>query len=301
PALLATGLTAALAGCAAPPQAETVADAASVSCGVFFDDFAYSGSGDPALADHGWTARGYPGGPGVPGATWSADAVRFTTEAGATLLRLLASTDGTPAGTTQAELTFGAEKFFEGTYAARVRFADAPTTGPDGDRVVQTFYTITPLAYDNDPAYSELDFEYLPNGGWGEAGPAMYLTSYETYQADPWEADNVSDAARGSFAGWRDLLVQVSGGVVRYHVDGELVAEHGGRFYPDSPMSVNFNQWFVDLDGHTGGRSSYTQDVDYVYYAGGEVLTPAQAADRVAAQRAAGTERTDTVGEGCGA
>ncbi|MFC7327507.1 glycoside hydrolase family 16 protein [Marinactinospora rubrisoli] len=302
PVLLVTALTATLAGCAVPEAgtvSATAADAPLASCGVFFDDFAYSGGDDPELAGHGWNVRDYQGGPGVPGAGWTADAVRFPNGQDATLLRLHAATDGTPAGTTQAELAFGERKFFEGTYAARVRFTDAPVTGPDGDRLVQTFFTITPLAADNDPAYSELDFEYLPNGGWGETGPALFFTSWETYQREPWQADNTHDVARGSFDGWHDLVVQVSGGTVRYHVDGELVAEHGGRYYPDSPMSINFNQWFIDLDAHSGGgRSEYTQDVDYVYYAGDEVLSPAEVGDRVAAQRAAGTERTDTV-DGC--
>ena len=33
-------------------------------------------------------------------------------------------------------------KFKNGTCAARVRFADAPASGPDGDHLVQTFFTI---------------------------------------------------------------------------------------------------------------------------------------------------------------
>jgi hypothetical protein len=55
------------------------------------------------------------------------------------LLRLSARTDGTAAGTVQAQVCH-ARKYLEGTYAARVRFSDAPVQGPDGDVVVQTFY-----------------------------------------------------------------------------------------------------------------------------------------------------------------
>jgi len=40
--------------------------------------------------------------------------------------------------------------------------------GPDGDQIVETFYTISQM---DEPSYSEADFEYLPNGGWGQEGP----------------------------------------------------------------------------------------------------------------------------------
>src|SRR5207237_879853 len=69
------------------------------------------------------------------------------------LLRLVARTDGTPQGTAHAQLC-QARKFFEGTYAARVRFNDTPAVGPDGDVVVQTFYAVSPLRFDFDPEYS---------------------------------------------------------------------------------------------------------------------------------------------------
>ncbi|WP_159941570.1 MULTISPECIES: glycoside hydrolase family 16 protein [unclassified Nocardiopsis] len=293
--LLACATLLPLAACAPATQAGTVADTADTACGVFFDDFDYDGPRDPALTGHGWRVRGWPGGPGVPGASWEADNVSFVREEGGSLLRLSATTDGTPEGTSQAELTFGEEKFHEGTYAARVRFSDEPVTGEDGGTVLQTFYTIRPLEYDNDPAYSELDFEYLPNSGWGAPAEALYLTSYRTYQRDPWEADNTHDAVHRSLAGWRDLVVQVRDGAVRYHVDGELVAEHGGRYYPSSPMSVNFNQWFVDMSGHTGGPSTYVQDVDWVYHQQDEAVAPEEVGRRVAERRGSGVSRADGV------
>ncbi|GLU45855.1 glycoside hydrolase family 16 protein [Nocardiopsis ansamitocini] len=290
------GLT--LAGCAAAPEAVPVSaqeNAAAAQCGLFFDDFVYSGPHDPALAEQGWRVRSWAGGPGVAGASWDADNISFVAEDGDRLLRLTSSTDGTPAGTSQAELTFGEEKFHEGTYAAKVKFADEPVSGADGDTVLQTFYTITPLAYDNDPDYSELDFEYLPNGGWGARAEAFYLTSYHTYQRDPWKADNTHDVVDRSFAGWRDLVIQVADGTAKYYIDTHLVAEHGGKYYPSSPMSINFNQWFIDMSGHTGGTSTYVQDVDWVYYQQGQTIAPDAVNTRVGEQRNAGIERIDEV------
>ncbi|MFV2114732.1 carbohydrate-binding protein [Micromonospora sp. LOL_025] len=273
------------------------AAAAAETCGVLFDDFAYASSADPALPARNWTVRTNAGGPGVPGASWPASNISFPTSGGQKVLQLAASTDGTAAGTSHAEL-FQRRAFFEGTYAARVRFADAPVAGNDGDRLVETFFTITPLDRPMDPNYGEIDFEYLPNGGWGEQGPIFYQTTWETYQNEPWVADNTHTSQRRSFDGWHDLLFTVSQGRVKYYVDGQLVADHGDRYYPETPMSINFNLWFIDLVTHTGGRSTYHQQVDWLYFADRQVLTPTEVAARVAGQRSAGTTHTDTVGAG---
>jgi hypothetical protein len=276
------------------------ADAAPLACdGVLFDDFAYDSSADPDIDARGWTVRTNAGGPGVPGAAWPASNVSFPTVDGADTLQLRAATDGTGAGTSHAEF-FHERKFFEGTYAARVNFTDTPDSGADGDRLVETFFTITPLDAPLDPDYGEIDFEYLPNGGWGEQGPIFYQTTWETYQAEPWIADNTHTAQRESFAGWHDLVFTVSDGHVKYYVDGELVADHSGKYYPETPMSVNFNLWFIDTVAHTGGTSVYTQQVDYVMHSAGEVLSPADVNARVAGYRADGVDHTDTVGTGGG-
>lgn len=258
--------------------------------GVLFDDFSYTNSSDSRLAQRGWTVRSASGGPGVPGATWSPSAVSFPNG----LLTLESSTNGTASGTVQAELSTTNRKFFEGTYAARVNFGDAPLSGPDGEHVVQTFFTITPLSQNMDPNYGELDFEYLPNGGWGEPSNIMYATSWETYQADPWQAVNTHTEERVSFAGWHDLVIQVSGGTIRYYIDGRLFAEHGGIYYPETPMWVMFNQWFIDLQGSSTPRT-YRQQVDWVYHARNEAVSPAEVLNRVAAYRGSSTAFVDTV------
>jgi hypothetical protein len=99
------------------------------------------------------------------------------------LLRLAARTDGTPQGTSHAQVCH-ARKFFEGTNAARIRFSDAPVQGPDGDVVVETFYAVSPLRFDFDPEYSELDWEYLPNGGWGDKRTRLYGVTWQTVRLD---------------------------------------------------------------------------------------------------------------------
>lgn len=258
--------------------------------GKLFDDFSYTSSSDPRLAQRGWTVRSSSGGPGVPGATWSPSAVTFP----GGVLQLDSSTDGTGAGTIQTELSTASRKFFEGTYAARVNFSDAPLSGPDGEHLVQTFFTITPLNSNLDPNYGELDFEYLPNGGWGEPANIMYATSWETYQADPWQAVNTHTEERTSFAGWHDLVIQVAGGQMRYYIDGRLFAEHGGIYYPETPMWIMFNQWFIDLQGSTTPRT-YRQQVDWIYHAQNEVVSPAEVTGRVAAYRSSSTTFIDTV------
>jgi ricin-type beta-trefoil lectin protein len=291
-AILAT--TAALltaVGIAAAPNGS-----AAVGCGVLFDDFNYSSHSDAALSQRGWSIRSNAGGPGVAGAGWRADNVSFPTVDGQQVAQLKAVTDGTAAGTSHAEMSQSNRRFLEGTYLARIKFSDAPAGGADGDHVNQTFYTISPLAAPKDPNYSEMDFsEYLPNGGWGDAAPTDYQTTWYTYVADPWYADNQHSQQSRSIDGWHDVMATVSGGHVKYYIDGALVGDHSGKFYPRQNMSIDFNQWFIDLAGHTGGTSTYLESVDYVYHAKKQVLSPAQATAAINGYRSAGRAYTDDI------
>jgi hypothetical protein len=206
---------------------------------------------------------------------------------------MTSSTDGSAARQTQ----FCHErKYLEGTYAARVRFTDQPASGPDGDQIVQTFYLISPLKAPMDPDYSEIDFEYLPNGGWG-SDTSLHLTSWETFSPEPnWKMDNSSDTADGSYQDWHTLLVQVGNGRVTYYVDDVLRATQGGKYYPEAPMSINFNLWFI-RDGLAKAEDirEYVEDVDWVYFEGGQILSPEEVQARVAELRLAGTAFQDTV------
>lgn len=276
----------------------TVVPAGAAPTAELFDDFSYSGAGDPLLAQRSWTVRTGGGGPGVPGAVWSRDHVSFPTADGGQVLELKASTEGSDGATVQSEVSHQ-RKFAEGTYAARVRFADAPVSGPDGDQTVQTFFTITPLDAPMDPDYGELDFEYLPNGGWGESGPALFMTTWETYQPDPWLADNVHGTVAGSLDGWHDLVIQVANGRVVYHLDGVVVADHGDEYYPETPMSISLNHWFIEGGLVADGTPrDYRQQVDYVYFAQDEVVAPADVTARVQQLRAESVDWVDTVPAG---
>jgi hypothetical protein len=208
------------------------------------------------------------------------------------------STDGTEAGTRQTQICHQ-RKYREGTYATRVRFRDAPTTGPDGDGAVETFYTISPLKAPMHPDYSEIDFEYLPNGGWGLPAPSLTLATWETFSPEPnWIADNSGVTKAGSRDGWHTLVLQVGGGAVRYSVDGTLLATLGGRYYPEVAMSINYNLWFI-RGGLIESRKvrRYDQDVDWVFHQAGLVLSTQQVLARVAELRRASIAFRDTVRE----
>ncbi|HEV2635765.1 MAG TPA: cellulose binding domain-containing protein [Actinocrinis sp.] len=259
--------------------------------GVLFDDFNYTSSSDPNLAAHDWTVRTEAGGPGVTGATWSPNAVTFpasTAAGGSHVLNLAASTDGTSADTVQSELDTTSQKFFQGTYAARVYFNDAPTTGPNGDDVNETFYSISP----DNALYSEDDFEYLPNGGWGGPPLSMYTTSW--YSADA--LDRVTTDTQASLQGWHTLVETVANGTVTYFIDGTQVFSSTGKYYPREDMTIDFNEWFIN--GYLAGSSTprtWNEQVGWVYYANNTALTPAQVQANVTAYQHSGTSFTDTV------
>lgn len=264
---------------------------------LFFDDFSHAGL--EGLRGHGWTLRSEAGHPGVPGARWAPEGLALVddpAQRGNRLLRLHAQTDGTPAGTQQAQLCHQ-RKLLRGTYAARVRFTDTPAAGADGDPVIQAFYAISPLRHDLDPTFSETDFEYLPNGGWGSEKTRLFAISWQTVQIEPWRAFNSAHEAPGSHAGWRVLTIQVDETRVRHFLDGRLLAEHGGRNVPAVPMSMNLSLWFSPggLLPSSAEPRRWVVDVDWVFHAAGRNLTPAAVMKQVARLRAHGRLAVDTV------
>ena len=270
---------------------------ASVAEHVMFDDFNYANT--QQLKKNGWIIRTEAGWPGVPGATWSEKGVSLLRHPDVPrdgIIRFTSSTDGTGANTTQTQICHH-RKYREGTYAARVRFTDKPVSGPGGDQLVQAFYTISPLKAPMDLDYSELDYEYLPNGGWGIDGPTLYATTWETFSPEPnWKKDNLFKTTNGSQAGWHTLVTQVMDQKVRYFVDGKPFAEHGGEYYPEDTMSINFNLWFI-RDGAIKSTEprTYEKDIDWVFHQAGVALTPEQVEAAVAAMRKKSVKFRDTV------
>ncbi|WP_033306828.1 cellulose binding domain-containing protein [Streptomyces iakyrus] len=262
----------------------------ALPAGVLFDDFTYQGPKDPALFKHGWLVRTSKGGPGVEN-TWSAKGVSFPTaegaHAGGQVLNLRASTDGTKAGTRQASLGTAASKFRDGTYAARIHFSDEPTTGDAGDHVNQTFYTIGGTG----SKYSELDNEYMPNGGWGRAGPKLDTVTWYDHKTN----DRVYETTNKSLDTWHTVLIRVKDGVVAYWLDGKKLFLSNGKYAPRADMSVNFNHWFIDLPFE--GERAWDMKVDWLYYNANDTLSAKQVQSAVEDFTGEGVNYFDTVRE----
>ncbi|MFF7852800.1 cellulose binding domain-containing protein [Streptomyces sp. NPDC007904] len=276
-----------------PDEAEKTKAAASEPLpaapdGVLFDTFDYLGAKDPALFKHGWLVRTSKGGPGIEN-TWSADGVTFPGDEGALqggqVLQLRASTDGTEAGTKQASLGTAASKFREGTYAARIHFSDEPTTGDKGDHVNQTFYTIGGKG----SQYSELDNEYMPNGGWGRPGPKLDTVTWHDHETN----DRVYTTTNKSLADWHTVMIRVKDGVVAYWLDGKKLFVSSGKYTPRANMSVNFNHWFVDLPFK--GDRAWDMKVDWLYYNANDTLSATQVQAQVEGFTDNGMNYFDTV------
>ncbi|WP_323847070.1 glycoside hydrolase family 16 protein [Microbulbifer magnicolonia] len=282
-----------LAGCGSKNE---TASSAEESAMILFDDFSYANL-DAMLAND-WRVRTETGHPGVSGARWSADGIDFLTDSereGNRLLRLTSSTDGSGENTNHTQFCHQ-RKYLEGTYAARVFFRDEPTQGPDGDQIIETFYTISPLQAPLDPDYSEMDFEYLANGGWGEESNALFATSWETFKLDPFVKENEYSVKPGSFAGWHALVLHAANNEIRYFIDGEEFAQHSEQVFPEAPMSINFNLWFtqqglIDSDE----LRIYQQDVDWVFHRAGEILDTEEVMQAVEDLRAQQVSFMDTV------
>ncbi|MEV0240974.1 cellulose binding domain-containing protein [Streptomyces sp. NPDC050674] len=271
-------------------KAPATAPVPAPPAGVLFDDFTYLGPKDPALFKHGWLVRTSKGGPGVEN-TWSASGVSFPTAEGShadgQVLNLRASTDGTEAGTKQASLGTAASKFRDGTYAARIHFSDKPATGDAGDHVNQTFYTIGGTG----SKYSELDNEYMPNGGWGRPGPKLDTVTWFDHKKN----DRVYETTNKSLDTWHTVLIRVKDGVVAYWLDGRKLFLSNGKYAPRADMSVNFNHWFIDLPFK--GDRAWDMKVDWLYYNANDTLSAKQVQSAVDGFTDEGMNYFDTVRE----
>ncbi|WP_437593313.1 cellulose binding domain-containing protein [Sorangium sp. So ce1000] len=278
---------------AASTQASATTRAGSAVTAEFFDDFSYNGTSDANFTSW-WSVRSWSGAPGVSGAAWLASNVSLVADPQSPtnkLMRLKASTSGTGATTSQAEVITNAQKFRFGTYAAKVKFNDTPLSGTRfyADKPVETFFTLTEWAV-GDPDYSEQDFEYMPNGGWGQGNTStMWLTSWETSDV------NVSNSVSANFNGFHTLVVQVTSASISYYIDGVHRATHGSMYAPEVDQFIFFNLWYDELDAAQGSSRTYHEDVDWVYFAEDAILSSAEVDAKIAGFRSSSISRRDTV------
>ncbi|WP_437767287.1 cellulose binding domain-containing protein [Sorangium sp. So ce764] len=278
---------------AASSQASATTRAGGAITAEFFDDFSYNGTSDANFRSW-WSLRSWSGAPGVSGAAWLESNVSLVADPQSStnkLMRLKASTSGTGATTSQAEVITNAQKFRFGTYAARVKFNDTPLSGTRfyADKPVETFFTLTEWAA-GDPDYSEQDFEYMPNGGWGQGNTStMWLTSWETSDV------NVSNMVSANFSGFHTLVLQVTSTSISYYIDGVHRATHGSMYVPEVDQFIFFNLWYDELDAAKGSSRTYHEDVDWVYFAEDALLSSAEVDAKVANFRSSSIFRRDTV------
>lgn len=252
--------------------------------GEFFDDFSQNSL--DALRASGWVLRDGTGHPGLTGSRFSPG--QLTLDSG--LLKLKLTTDGTNANTMLAQLC-APRKFLIGTTTARVRFRDTPGSR---DPVIQSFFLASPLKHDYDPDFSEVDFEYLPHGGWGEPETRLYGVSWQTVRIEPWESFNQASILKGSFDGWQLLTVQVEATRTRHYVNGRLIGEHTGRNVPSQPMAISFNHW-ISAGAVVGAVREHQFDVDWVLHAAGRTLSPETMQARATQLKRQGVARRDTL------
>jgi endo-1,3-1,4-beta-glycanase ExoK len=263
-----------------------LAGRANAQTSVFFDDFNYTSSTDSNLLNFGWSPRSGGGGPGI--GTWDPTHITFIpdpADSSNELMQMAATTSGTASTSIQTEI-LTPFKFLHGTLAARVKFEDAPDSGPDGDQLYQTFFTISP--YKSRP-YSEIDFEYLPNGFGSTLTPHFFFTLWQTTHK------NASTNIAASYAGWHTLVVDDADGVnTHFYVDGVLVASFS-TYYPTALMAIDFNQWFPtgSLVNSSTPRT-WVEQIDWVYHAKDTLLTTAQVQANVANYRSQRIMRLNT-------
>ena len=73
-------------------------------------------------------------------------------------------------------------------------------------------------------------------------------------------------------------------------------AGHGGNYYPEDTMSINFNLWFI-RDGMVSANEprEYQEDIDWVFHQVGVSLTPEEVETAVARMRRGSIKFRDTV------
>jgi len=292
----------------------SIASTFCVAKNVLFDDFSYDSTAE--LTSNGWQLRTWNGGPGLSNGRWSASNISFVTDSdGNRSMRLTASTNingnnivngqSNSGSNSQAEVARSEQLYKNGTWATRMYFNDAPTTGPDGDTVIETFFGLTDYIEGAEP-YSEIDFEYLPNGGWwsGSDIPSMWSGTYRIVDwSDP--SNHGVTRTTGSLQGWHTLVMNVVDGYISFYIDGQLQTNFSGDVAPDFPMYLMFQIWFSNdcFDSACNRKGyltdstyrEYYEDIDWVYFEKDTLLTTEEVVEKVECYRNAGTSFVQTV------
>jgi hypothetical protein len=187
-----------------------------------------------------------------------------------------------------------------------VYFSEVPFTYKDGN--VQTFYTIVSSQLSGDGSrYSELDFEYLAADKWGIAPDqqVMYMTSWNRYIANPWQAWKRYFYSQRSWQGWHTCVVSATDGVnVKFWIDGvyfgamSTTDNDGSSVYPRNPMQVAFANWiWNNVIGSSTANRTTTMQVDWTLFYKDQEISPAQVDQLVATYRSQGLQRRNLAGQ----
>lgn len=235
----------------------------------YFDDFIYSSTGEMSSSICCWAFAEGTGGPGS--GTWTEGLVMLLEDPDDSedkIATLNATCDGYPPTIFKSGF-YTPFSFMYGTYAARVFLRDEPyNSGPDGDVILETFYLSSPYI-EYDPLFCEYDFEYLPNSWSLNGDPEMDLVSWEMAPAQG--GDRIYNVINESFAGWHILVIHIDADSVRYSIDGEQLWSSGGKYQPESLMSMWFNIWYDETLFLPDNRY-YRHDIDWVYHVEDELI-----------------------------
>lgn len=171
-------------------------------------------------------------------------------------------------------------------------FSDKPTSGSDGDHVSESFFTVSPDHASS--KYSELDYEYMPNGGWGRFGPRLDTTSWRSGE----RGDRVTAAHPLRLGGWHTMVITASRtGATTYSVDGRKLFTNRSGDPPREHMSINFSTWFIDLP-FKGLSRTWDMRVDWLHHQSGRAESVKNIQKTVAGYTPAGTNFVNTLPKG---
>jgi hypothetical protein len=283
----------------------------TLSLPEFFDDFHYTSVEDARLRSHGWRVVNWPDGP-PDGAIYSKENIEFQDDPflGQRVLVLKADrpTAGEGIDALPAMSRLETPPYFrEGTFAALVRFDDAPIEFRDTS--IQTFYLIIyPFkSYCGKEQYSEVDFEYLPYNTWW--AHAWWRTPFNFYRTLQLASFKTADCAHQNLVyrcdqiplpgepqtRWTQILVQPAGGQVRFFLDGALQSFTAAPpYYPESDMQICLANWIENLKSRLRWQymeREYLFQVDWIYFSQNPNLSWDKVQSRVNYLRSKGIAR----------